>query len=392
MALVLVLVLLLLRVPLHVVMLIVPLVSAFAYGGLDFALTIVVWTSMNITTWSLVLSLAVISWLVSLYNGTGVVKRLCLELSNAFKSYTATITLTPGIIGLLPVPGGALMSAPIVDELGSRMNLSKVKRLFANVWYRHIIVYIYPLSSVIILASAVTGISLWDLVLRQIPIAIAMFLIGLPVVGFNGGRANGNVRLNVLIRDIAPIVLAIVIAILLSPLDKILGIEKISVSFAVIASITLFTVLEGISLGKLLGSLRDRRIWELVVVSFGIMMFRELFTHMDLRPIMSLLISHGISGLALTIMLPIFFSTVSGHPAAGIAIATPLITSIMKMNVSIASLIYASAFIGYIASPLHLCYVYTAQYYKVSLAEGYKYMIPATVTSLIIATIVSLTF
>jgi hypothetical protein len=54
-------------------------------------------------------------------------------------------------------------------------------------------------------------------------------------------------------------------------------------------------------------------------------------------------------------------------------------------NVTVASLIYASAFIGYIASPLHLCYVYTAEYYKVPLIEGYKYMIPATIASLAIA-------
>ncbi len=29
-------------------------------------------------------------------------------------------------------------------------------------------------------------------------------------------------------------------------------------------------------------------------------------------------------------------------------------------NVTVASLIYASALIGYVVSPLHLCYVYTA--------------------------------
>jgi hypothetical protein len=57
----------------------------------------------------------------------------------------------------------------------------------------------------------------------------------------------------------------------------------------------------------------------------------------------------------------------------------------MGTDVKIASLIYASAFIGYIASPLHLCYVYTAEYYKIPLIEGYKYMIPATIASLAVA-------
>jgi hypothetical protein len=115
------------------------------------------------------------------------------------------------------------------------------------------------------------------------------------------------------------------------------------------------------------------------------MMFRELFLNMDLKPIGELLLSYNVGGLALAVLLPIFFSTVSGHPTAGIAIATPIIASLMGTDVKIASLIYASAFIGYIASPLHLCYVYTAEYYKIPLIEGYKYMIPATIASLAIA-------
>jgi hypothetical protein len=178
---------------------------------------------------------------------------------------------------------------------------------------------------------------------------------------------------------------AVVLAILFTPLDGLLGVERISVAFAVVISIALFVVLEKIGWNMLLESLRDRRLWELTVISFGVMMFRELFLNMDLKPIEELLLSYNIGGLALAVLLPIFFSTISGHPTAGIAIATPIIASLMGTDVKIASLIYASAFIGYIASPLHLCYVYTAEYYKIPLIEGYKYMIPATIASLAVA-------
>jgi hypothetical protein len=228
-------------------------------------------------------------------------------------------------------------------------------------------------------------VGLWDIVSRQIPVAIAMFLLGLPAVGFNGGSSKGGVRIGVLARDLAPILMAVVLAILFTPLDGLLGVERISVAFAVVISIALFVVLEKIGWNMLLESLRDRRLWELTVISFGVMMFRELFLNMDLKPIGELLLSYNVGGLALAVLLPIFFSTISGHPTAGIAIATPIIASLMGTDVKIASLIYASAFIGYIASPLHLCYVYTAEYYKISLIEGYKYMIPATIASLAVA-------
>jgi Uncharacterized conserved protein len=381
--------LLTLRVPLYIIMIFVPITSALTYGGLNFATYIITSALSNPTTWGLVSSVAVISVLVSLYSETGVVRRLSLELSNAFRKHVVAITLTPGIIGLLPVPGGALMSAPLVDYIGSQIGMSKAKRLFINVWYRHVIVYVYPLSSVIILASAVTGVGLWDLVIRQIPVAVAMFLVGLPVLGFSWGGSRSGVKLGALARDLTPILVAVVLALVFTPLDGILGVERISVAFAVTVSIALFLVLERVGWNVFLSSLRDRRVWELAIISFGVMMFRELFLNMDLKPVTGLLLSYGIDGLLMVVLLPIFFSTISGHPTAGIAIATPLITSTMGMDVATASLIYASAFIGYIASPLHLCYVYTAQYYNVSLIEGYRYMIPATLASLTAAIAIS---
>jgi len=385
MAFVLILALLTMRVPLYVIMIVVPMVSALAYGGFSFTANVVVYALKNPTTWGLVLSVAVISMLVSLYSNSGVVRKLSLELSRAFKNHMVAITLTPGVLGLLPVPGGALMSAPLVEHIGSLTNMSRARMLFVNVWYRHVIVYVYPLSSVIILASTVTGVGLWELVVRQVPVAISMFLIGLPVVGFSGWSSRDGARLGVLARDMTPVLAAVVLALLLTPLDGLIGVERISVVFAVVASIALFVVLEGVGWGAVLESLHDRRLWELVIISMGVMVFRELFLNMDLKPIGELLLGYNVSGLALAVLLPILFSTISGHPTAGIAIATPIIASLTGVDVKIASLIYASAFIGYIASPLHLCYVYTAEYYKVPLIEGYKYMIPATIASLAIA-------
>ncbi len=380
-----VLALLVLRVPLHIILILVPVLSALLYGGFNFTINIAASTLSSSATWGLVLSITLISVLVSLYSCSGVVRRLSLELSNVFRSHVVAVTLTPAVLGLLPVPGGALMSAPLVEYIGSLMGMSRARMLFVNVWYRHVMVYVYPLSSVIILASTVTGVGLWELVLMQVPVATAMFLVGLPFVGFNGGRSSGGIRLGVLVKDLMPILAAVVLALLFTPLDSVLGFEKISVSLAVTISIVLFIVLEKADWGLLVSSLRDRRLWELVTISFGVMMFRELFLNMDLRPIEGLLLQYNISGSMLAVLLPILFSTISGHPTAGIAIATPLIASTTELNVAIASLIYASAFIGYIASPLHLCYVYTAQYYKVSMIEGYKYMVPATVASLVAA-------
>ncbi|MDM7275607.1 MAG: DUF401 family protein [Thermoprotei archaeon] len=381
-------VLLLMRVPLHVVLAVVIVVSMLLYGGLETLWSVFSEVLSDGTTWGLVASVFAVSWLVSLYTMSGVVYRLGENLSKLFRSSLLSMTMVPGLIGLLPVPGGALMSAPIVDSLGSRMGLSRGRRLFVNVWYRHVIVYVYPLSSVVILASAVTSVNLWLLVLSQVPIAVFMFLVGLPLAGLKPERIVGGISWGLLARDFAPIALAIVFALILAPLDVLLGAERVSVAVGVLLSIAAFIFIHKVKAAHVVRSLGDRRIYEIAVISVEIMAFRAFFLSIDLGPIVGVLKSAGVDGPLLAMVLPIFFSTISGHPTAGIAIAAPIVESALGVSSNTAFLIYASAFIGYIASPLHLCYIYTAQYYNTSIIEGYKYMVPATIASLIAAFIV----
>ncbi|MFN4046550.1 MAG: DUF401 family protein, partial [Acidilobaceae archaeon] len=186
----------------------------------------------------------------------------------------------------------------------------------------------------------------------------------------------------------APVALAIVFALILAPLDVLLGAERVSVAAGVLLSIVVFIFIHKVKAADVLRSLRDKRIYEIAVISVEVMALRAFFLSVDLGPIVGVLNSAGVDGPLLAMVLPIVFSTISGHPTAGIAIAAPIVGSALGMSPSTAFLIYASAFIGYIASPLHLCYIYTAQYYNTSIIEGYKYMIPATLASLIAAFII----
>lgn len=376
--------LLALKLQLYLTLAIVLVVAALFYGGAGFLAHVVYSTAAKSATWSLALSVLAISWLVSVYAKTHVIGRLSEGLSRAIKNSVATITLVPGIIGLLPIPGGALMSAPIVDSIGSRVGLPTAKKLFVNVWYRHVILYVYPLSSIIIVASAVTGVGLWELIAKQVPVAIAMFIMGLPLTGLRNVEVKEKADIASLIKDFSPILIAVALAFILTPIDEVLNVERLSVAMAAFIAVLAFKVIHGAGCGVLAGALKDRKIWEIVLISFEVMALRELFLSMDLRALASGLSSLGV-GLTMPVVLPIFFSLISGSPTAGIAIASPMVASMVGMDVRVASLIYASAFLSYVASPLHLCNAYTAQYYGTSMAEGYKYLVPTTAASLLLA-------
>lgn len=67
----------------------------------------------------------------------------------------------PAIFGLLPIQGGALFSAPMIEQEGKKLNISKEKLSLLNVWFRHTWFPIYPLSIAMIVLSGLAGINVY---------------------------------------------------------------------------------------------------------------------------------------------------------------------------------------------------------------------------------------
>ncbi len=55
--------------------------------------------------------------------------------------------LSPALFGMLPMPEGALLSAPMVDRFGE--NIDDSKKVIINVWFKHYLVFIYPLGALL---------------------------------------------------------------------------------------------------------------------------------------------------------------------------------------------------------------------------------------------------
>ncbi len=144
----------------------------------------------------------------------------------------------------------------------------------------------------------------------------------------------------------------------------------------VVIGIILLTRLSGIGLGGLFRAFTGEKSLELALVGYGAMLLRGVFVSTDLSCIIDYIPS-GIPVHVIAVVLPLLFSLVSGVPTGGVALSIPIIQQVTVITPALASLIYISVFIGYLGSPLHLCYIYTAQYLGISITKGYKYMIPS---------------
>ncbi len=101
------------------------------------------------------------------------------SLENLVKDTRTILALLPALIGILPMPGGAMMSAPMIEEVGSRKNISPEIKASFNHWFRHIMEFVFPLYQGVIIASVILQVPLSKIILAQVPMSLTMLGAGI---------------------------------------------------------------------------------------------------------------------------------------------------------------------------------------------------------------------
>jgi len=376
-----------LRVHLGLSLLITAIVTGIISIGPRGVLSVLVETSSNIQTLNLIFITFMILVLIGLYKTTNQLSRFSESLRLLLRSSKLAITLLPTILGLLPVIGGALMSAPIVDIEGKRLGLSVGKRVFVNLWFRHIIMVIYPLNQALVLTATLSGLNLWEIIIRQIPIALFMFITGflLTFKGISGcsvqykytSEREDRLRLKLLlefVRLLSPIILAITVALVF----------KLNLAVAILLGIILLSYLAKPTLNSFTSILRDETLYLTLLAAYSAMLLKNIVITSGIPEVIAYFISQsGISHIIVLTILPLTLSLLLGLVSSGIALAIPLIQGITDISVREVSLIYISSYLGYLSSPSHLCLIVTTQYFKTHVTIGHRYLIPLSILTLI---------
>jgi len=95
------------------------------------------------------------------------------------KDYRLILAFIPALLGLIPMPAGAMFSAPMVKEVGGRVGLTPEEDTFVNYWFRHVWEFIWPLYPSIILLSAILGVEVREIIIVQFPISLVALIWGL---------------------------------------------------------------------------------------------------------------------------------------------------------------------------------------------------------------------
>lgn len=334
---------------------------------------------INIKSWNLVITVILILTFANLFESAGFVKSLVLSLES-FLSPRWVGRAAPAIIGLLPMPGGAMVSAPIVKEIGRDTDVKPEVFTAANYWWRHVWEATWPLYPSIILAAAVLKISVWDVAIVNFPISVTCIATGLLLgkIG-NSQRSGARIDLLLLLRSLWPILFIVLLGLVL----------KVDLIFSVVSVILILIFSYHIRLSVVKKALLKSFSPKIIVLIFGVM---TLMYTMETTGTAGLfyeeLLQINIAPALVVFAVPFVVGVLTGVTSAYIGVGFPVILPLLgtgSLTFEAGMLLaFAGGFMGVMASPVHLCLVLTKEYFGASLGKTMMLLtLPIVLTSCI---------
>jgi len=310
----------------------------------------------------------------------------------------ASLVLIPAAIGLVPMPGGALFSAPLVGRSAQISSTAEWKAA-VNYWFRHILEYWWPLYPVVIVTLSIFTLQTWKFMLLQIPFTFIslgagyFFLLRHQTFSFNADEPAEQ-NLPSIVKVLLPIVV-IVSATLLLPRffqSMLPGLNP--------ASWKLLSMLAGLLVSliiiwrdrknhsrKMFSDLASRKTATVFITLAGVMIFEALLNSSGLIPLAGRELSIGRVPIALIIaFLPFLAGLVTGIAIGFAGAAFPIVVGFVSAGeISIepmAALVlaFSMGYAGMMLSPVHLCFLLTVDYFSASFTLVYKYILPCVLS------------
>lgn len=328
-------------------------------------------------------------WLSSQMSATGVMKDLVAAVRQRI-SQRGAMAVLPAVIGFLPMPGGALFSAPLVDDCDHAGNIPPLLKTKVNYWFRHVWEYWWPLYPGVLLAIEITGLEVWQFILLQFPLCLLSVTIGYwlllrRIPAQNETAETPSQKLETpFMAMIAPILVVIGcyagvrllfpgVATANKYLPMILGL---------LAAMSLLQAQRPLDRQKVKAILLSRKtfLFALVVAMvrvYGAFIEAPLSNGVPLVGQMRQeLAAWGIPVWAVIMVIPFISGLVTGLAIGFVGASFPIMISLLGENpepgtlLSTTVLAYGCGYIGMILSPVHVCLVVTNEHFRTRLVHS----------------------
>ncbi|MEN6321437.1 MAG: DUF401 family protein [Syntrophaceae bacterium] len=344
---------------------------------------------------------------------TGRMERTIGALKEWLKSKHIIMAGLPALVGLLPMPAGALFSAPFVAAVDEKKELDPPHKVAINYWFRHIWEYWWPLYPGVILAMQYSDLPVVVFFMIQIPFTFAaviggyFFILRKVKKEDDGNTGYGKIDVDDVLSAMGPIGILVIISLIGSAVLPLLGIEgALANLMAMLAGliIALGVIFRGHAevFRQTLHMLTRRDTWFMMALVVGIQAFSAALV-CPLDTVGSTLITGmrdefirtGIPIVAVIMLIPFISGMATGVAFGFVGASFPIVFALVgpeltpALSAATTAFAYTFGYMGMMLSPVHACFVVTAEYFGTRIFSAYRYILGPVIVVLLTSIVLS---
>ena len=312
----------------------------------------------------------------------GLSARLVPAMQGLFRSRRVALAAIPLLMGMLPTPGGIMLSAPMVREAGDKIGVGRSRTAAINFFFRHQWEPVWPLFPAVPFIQSLLGISAARIIGHHLGLAVAgiaggvvfLLLVGIPPRRKEHMEVGGGLGSHAMdfVHVFWPIALTGVLYIRFD----------VPPAVGILVAIVGLLLLHRVGLRRWPGIFRAAKEPDMALLLFGALWFKlnleasgavgsvvEFFAQMHMPP------------LLVVFVLPMLVSASTGVTMGTVAITYPFLMPYIghgpEAKMGVETLAFAGLVFGLAISPIHLCLALSASYFKTPLVGIILRVLPA---------------
>ncbi|NIR86179.1 DUF401 family protein [Candidatus Bathyarchaeota archaeon] len=300
----------------------------------------------------------------------------------------AFLAFSPALVGMLPMPGGALLSAPLVEKAGE--GVPQERKAGLNVWFRHVLYLVYPLSPALIVSIKMANLDIY----QTLPY-LASFLVFSAALGYffflrsvRGRMEYAEIfSMKKMLTPLTVILVAPILDFIIKALFP--GLVKEAATLVGVAvSLTLVVATGKIGLKDFCQIFRKSKPWDFALIIIGMIVFYNVF---EASSIPELITEVQITPEILCVAVGFMLGFATGRLQVPAAIIIPIFaTKFGTMSAPVFAITFFSIFLGYVLTPVHPCVAFSAEFFSVDLKYFLREIVPPALIAFVVSFILFL--
>jgi len=302
---------------------------------------------------------------------TGVSQRLVPALQGLFRSRRFALAVIPLMMGLLPTPGGIMLSAPMVRDLGDHVGVDRTRLAAINFFFRHQWETVWPLFPAVPLIQGMLGISAFALISHNIAIMLLGTLGGLiflllPAIPPRSHKDLSGSGFVTNLRGFAhafwPIAM---VAVLYAAVN-------IPPAIGLLLAILIFLLFHKVALSRWASIFKSGLEPDFALLILGALLFKlNLEAGAAIPAVVQFLSQMNVPKHVVIFFLPLLVAYLTGVTMPTVAITFPFLAPFIgageQAKVGLQTLAFSGLVCGLLATPVHLCLALSASYFEAPL-------------------------